>query len=207
MADNHIAEEQLVDFVLGHLDELQAKRVSNHLADCKKCYVEWQSWQGLLTNEVDFKPSEQLSERLASNLDQLEESKQKKLNRSRQKRWVLGFVLLTMIFCSFILSGMFKSQNSSYQVLQNEEISSHDIQQQVATNQIEISSIQNGDHISGQVWLNPYTEEILIEVSGLSPLSSRDYQMWIKDGNDAWIGELLQLKNGGVRILYQGQDV
>lgn len=207
MADYHIKEEHLVDFVLGNLDDLQTKRVSNHIAICRSCRVEWESWQEILTNEVDFEPSEQLSDRLIDDLNRLEDREQKMRKGWRAKRWGVGLICAAVIFFSFILSGTFKTQDPSYQVLQNDEIVSQDIQQKQATNQLEITPVNNIDHVNGEVWINPYTQEMLVEVNGLVPLSSRDYQMWIIDGNDVWIGELLQLDNGNVRIFYRGQDV
>jgi len=61
--------------------------------------------------------------------------------------------------------------------------------------------------IDGQLFLNKQTNEVVFFADGLMPLQTNDYQLWIVHENDYWNGQLLQIRDGSVRVYYKSPDI
>nr|WP_245203677.1 anti-sigma factor [Ammoniphilus resinae] len=56
-------------------------------------------------------------------------------------------------------------------------------------------------NVKGYVWVNPESNELLLLVNGIQPISEKDYQVWIIYNRERSNGGLIQWRNG-MGLLY-----
>src|SRR5699024_1509436 len=72
---------------------------------------------------------------------------------------------------------------------------------------LKIVPVVDNTNMTGGVWLNQSTNEMILHVDGLVPLHTNNYQLWLIHKNDDWNGELLNLRDGSIRVYYKGEDI
>ncbi|HLR62344.1 MAG TPA: anti-sigma factor [Lentibacillus sp.] len=204
----HIPEQTLIDFALGNLDEAECENVISHIHQCPKCESILEGWERMLpaVNEEKEAPSSTLKDRLDQRID--EENKPAKRKRRPKTVYWLGGVAAALLL-AFGLTTFNSGSNTALNedVIYNDEINEAQVQSRPDTKRLEIIPVSRFDHVSGNVWINNSTREILVEIDGLADLSGKNYQIWMIDTDDNVYGELLPIQNGSVRILYQGEGV
>lgn len=202
----HIQEQKLVDYVLGNLDRNEQFQIQQHLDQCVRCKKIMENWSMVLNKEeTSFaQPSPLLKEKLWAKIEQ----NHKSARQMRKPKLIFGLSSLAVILIFMI--GLFyynKTMEKSYEVAKNDEIPQETIQTKPDTKQIAIVPVSHFNHINGTIWINKVTEEMLLEVNGLTNLHNKDYQLWIIYSNDEIIGEILAIQNGSSRIFFKGEDV
>ncbi|HLR08818.1 MAG TPA: anti-sigma factor [Bacillota bacterium] len=207
MTDQHISEEQLVDYVLGHLPDNEKEKIKYHLTVCRTCEAEWRHWQHLLA-EKTYHPSPVLKRQIINSIEEKTTPVQPK-----RKKWRRSAVL-AMTVASTILLGLgllrmidAESEQQGFVMAQHDEIPKETIEKKTGTNHLKIVPVVDNTNMTGGVWLNQSTNEMILHVDGLVPLHTNNYQLWLIHKNDDWNGELLNLRDGSIRVYYKGADI
>ncbi|KAF0996053.1 anti-sigma factor [Geobacillus sp. TFV-3] len=217
MKHSHIPETKIVDWLLDVLPEQEKEDVSNHLKQCRECQRLLEAWKSIgLKAEAQYEaPPLSHQERIWA---QAEAQKQTKRMR-RGLRIAGGLISAALAVSLFALrlsvsdggrdaSHDQPSEAYRYQIIeQNHDIPIEQIIHNPETKQIPIEPSAFFQQLDGTVWLNDETEEMLMEIEGLPPFATRDYQLWIIYTNNEVKGELLTIRHGAARVLITGEDV
>src|SRR5690625_675880 len=90
MVHQHIQEEKLIDYILGHLSSKEHFKINAHLTVCSKCRNEQVTWEKYLNVETRPVPSSHLKQKILTEID----IKRKKFN----VKWVYATVSLCAVF-------------------------------------------------------------------------------------------------------------
>lgn len=204
-SNNHVEEELLIDFVRSQLDENKKEEIQAHINRCERCAANVKEWQLLLKpdDELDVAASPYVKARIDRSIEQLSEPK-----ITKSKKPIFAFIsgVAVILLCIGLYANI-RTQDLTYEVRQNEEIEEASLVLQPDTNRLDIIPVANDQDISGNVWINDATNEMLVEVQGLTHLTTNDYQLWVIHTNDRYRSELLKLENGMARVYYRGEDV
>ncbi|WP_164669284.1 anti-sigma factor [Virgibacillus doumboii] len=212
--NNHIPEQKIIDFVLGNLNEEENAQITQHTKKCQACQEVLEEWQDTFDTEEQrseqLQPSNLLKKRLDKSIEREDNAAEKKKRKQKPKPVYLLGSLAAVLVLSIGLTTQFGNKTNTAvdeQVIYNDEIREERIQSKPNTEQLEIIPVSQFDQVSGNVWINDSTREMLVEIDGLTNLEGRNYQLWIIDTDDNIEGELLPIQNGSVRIFYQGKVV
>ncbi|WP_018932535.1 anti-sigma factor [Gracilibacillus lacisalsi] len=207
--DNHISEEKLVDYLQGQLSESEAQGIQRHVEDCVKCQQTLAFWQETLEMDEDLQPSAKLKEKIDQSL-LVERSLKQRLIKWKMPLFGLAGVIVIVILC-FSLTDILKVQQTvepDYEVYQNQDIMSDQVfMNNPVVDSQPIKPYEDFDEMEGMVWINPQTQEILLEMEGLTNIYNNDYQIWIIDKNGNINGDLIIVENGSARVLYRVEDL
>ncbi|MFC4401535.1 anti-sigma factor domain-containing protein [Gracilibacillus xinjiangensis] len=204
MNNEHIFEDNIIDYLNGNLDEKGKQTVETHIEECEQCNRLYNFWQDTLPADSNMTPSPLLKKRI-----------DKQLKRERIRKHpipkptaIAGLVIIVVIFLS--LPNILRQSTTTepdYEIFQNNEISDRELF--VNSPEVEKQDIVPiaDDDLAGKVWVNNETQEVLLEVYGLAGLDKRDYQLWIVDRHNRAKGELLMVENGSTRVLYRLDDL
>lgn len=207
--DKHLLEEKLVDYLEGHLTEAEIQEIECHLADCGKCQQTVAFWKETLEIDEEVQPSPQLKEKINETLH-ADHSPTKRVIKWKKPLFGLAGVIV-MAICMISLINLLKVEHivqPEYEVYQHQDIISDQvfIDNPVVARQ-PIQPYKDFASIEGMVWINPQTQEILLEMEGLTGLYNNDYQIWIIDKNGNINGDLVMVENGVARMLYRVEDL
>jgi len=150
-----------------------------------------------------MQPSPGLKEALRENVVE----QRQPVKRKRRPAFTFAVSSFAVIFL-FIGFTMYNSSlNTSYEMVQNDDIRGEMIQSNPQTKQRAIIPVADFEEVSGVIWLNDVTQEIMLEVDGLSSIDNRDYQLWIIDDNDNMEGEILLIEGGSSRVFIKSKGV
>ncbi len=209
MCMRHVPEEQLVDFALGNISKEKREAVEKHINNCDYCRQEFHTWNRLLTKNDDLQSSIRLNERVMDAIDVRSDRKKRKVNRK-----VTYFVASAAII--LIGLGLFQSQQpqpiaqysaDEYITSRHEHIPEQPFMSDPATSRLNVVPVTMNRNISGDVWLNEVTNELILQVDGLEPLPTQDYQLWLVHDDQGWKDEILRLEDGRVQVYYKGPNV
>ncbi|MDC3413468.1 anti-sigma factor [Aquibacillus sp. 3ASR75-11] len=209
MKYNHVDEEIIVDFILNNLTNEKKEAVESHLFSCEKCRIKFQVWNDTIGGETqpkEINPSPKLKSRLMNSIEALPPKRKK-----RQTFWKKPAIVLMSLTAGFILViGLFqlmRDDSPSYVVMQNNEAMGENVLSDPNTTRLNIEPMSNDNRISGDIWLNNTTDELFLKVGGLTPLSTKDYQLWVVHTNDKWDGKILNIQDGSALVYYKGSDL
>ncbi|MFD2656431.1 anti-sigma factor [Gracilibacillus thailandensis] len=207
--DKHISEEKLVDYLEGQLSESEAQDIQRHVDDCVKCQQTLAFWQETLAMDEDLQPSAELKEKIDQSLLS-ERSPKQHLVKWKTPLFGLAGVMVVVILC-FNLTDILKEQQTAepdYEVYQNQDIMSDQVfMNNPVVDSQPIKPYEDFAEMEGMVWINPQTQEILLEMEGLTNIYNNDYQIWIIDKNGNINGDLIMVENGSARVLYRVEDL
>ncbi|MGP4042110.1 zf-HC2 domain-containing protein [Gracilibacillus sp. D59] len=209
MEEKHLPEEKLVDYLEGHVSESEVQGIERHLDNCAKCQQTLAFWQEILEVDEELQPSAQLKEKIDQSLHRERSLKQRVFKWKKPLFGLTGVIVVFILF--FSLTDFWNVQNTvspEYEVYQNQDIISDQvfIDNPVVEKQ-PIKPYEDFAGIEGMVWINPQTQEILLEVEGLNGLYNNDHQIWIIDKAGNINGDLVMVENGSARILYRLEDL
>lgn len=194
----HLSEEQLIDIVLGNLPE------NEHIKNCEHCQAKIDRWSQILRHEIKESPSEHLKGNIWA---EFEKAKKPKRKIPRKSILIYSFGTIAAIFVIAIGLIFYKSSLvPSYEVTFNDEIDKH-IQHEAETKQVAVIPVADFPEISGNLWINDHTNELLLEVDGLENLVNNDYQLWIIYDEDQMDGEILSIQDGTSRVFMKSDHV
>ncbi|MBM7643911.1 hypothetical protein JOD45_000102 [Scopulibacillus daqui] len=187
-ADCHWPEEELVDYVLGNLENGQ--RLKEHLQFCESCQRKIVEWQKVLSDDSyeSFKPSAKVKWRIKWTAKHSKGPSGKR-DALLQKPWAMATGFLCFILFSLILdkteihsfaskTGIFNGQQAVLRNISTKAVPDHNSQ------------------VDSYALINRKARETTIYVDGLKPMRGNEYQVWyIANG---------QKKNAGVLKLNQG---
>jgi anti-sigma-K factor RskA len=207
MKHNHIKAETIVDFILGNLVVEKEDAVKAHLHTCTQCKNECKSWEQMIgegEHEKAVQASSGLKSRLMKSVDNHPRVKQR---IAWNKQAFLFVSLAAFLLLSVGLYHLVRSEAPAYVVKQNDQVMEEVVMKNPNTNRLDITPVTTSNNISGNVWLNDLTDEMLVKVNGLPSLSTKDYQLWIVHTDNEWQGQLLNIRNGSVGVYYKGPDL
>jgi len=199
----HVAEQKLIDFTLGQLNELESNVVKLHMEQCPRCHERMNHWAKIVSVETN----------LATFTLDKKEDVWKKIQQNiegKKKRQSNMFLKLCSVAASAVL---LIGLANLYSI--NNKLTMEDLQEQPATTflenpdtrQFNIVPISQRDNINGGIWINNVTKELLIEINGLANLESQDHQLWIIYKNEDMQGAIIPTKNGSSKMYMQGMDI
>lgn len=195
---NHLSEEQVIDLVLGNLTE------NDHVKKCDYCQAKLDSWSQILHQEISETPSEQMKEDIWTTFDKLRKPKQK---IPRRRAFIYSFATVAAVLVIAVGLLFYKtSLVPSYEVSFNDDIDRH-IQHEAETKHVAVIPVADFPEISGNLWINDHTNELLLEVDGLKNLVNYDYQLWILYDEDKMDGEVLSIQDGTSRVFLKTNQV
>lgn len=206
----HIPEELLVDYALGNLSVEMMESINHHLNYCPYCTEELKSWKKLLNNNEEITPSETLNNRI------LNSSNPNPINEQKRRNRKIIYAAISAAAFLFICLSLFQinQQQPVAELSENEYITArHDLipeqhfMNNPSTNRLDVVPVTMDRNIKGDVWLNEVTNELYLQVEGLKPLDSQDYQVWLVRDDNGWKDELLRLQDGRVHVYYKGPNV
>lgn len=95
---NHIAEEKIVDYVLGNLSRFEYFKINSHIKHCPKCYLHVQSWHDTLMTETGKPLSTPSKQSVYNTFFQKQRLKRQRLTAILTSLSL--FVILTVLFFS-----------------------------------------------------------------------------------------------------------
>lgn len=205
----HIQEELLIDYALNILPEEKRSQINNHLSHCEQCRQNLISWKRLTAGGTEsIYPSETLHERVMESI----QTKSIKDKRIRPKPIFTAASIAAIIMLVVGLyqlnqqQPMTESDSYEYVTAQHEQIPEQFLTNP-DTNRLDIIPVTINRNVKGDVWLNEVTNELILQVDGLTPLQSHDYQVWLVHDNNVWNDELLRFKDGRIQVYYRVPDV
>lgn len=211
MANYHIDETNIVDYVLGNLTHDEKGVIEYHLGHCLQCTRKAHYWKKVIETDRSFTPSAQLDEKIRSIPKRHKSSK--KVTILNKKVYVMSSIVATILIVFVMNKLLFSNEpindeqmNNGFIIAQQDEVPELDFLLEPAMNRQYIESLANGD-INGELWLNEETNEIMFLAHGLKPLETGDYQLWIVHADDNWNGQLLHLREGSVRVYYKAPNI
>lgn len=207
----HVDEMKIVDCVLNRLDEREKRQVEAHLKTCSTCREKWGHWRAVLAQESEIEPSDALNRRMTFSI-------QRKVAPFRHTRWRKPLFVL-MSIAAFMMFAIGLKQHGDvwpihepdmakkgYVIAQHDAVPEQKLLLEPETNRKPVMPLIN-ENISGEIWLNIETNELMFFADGLVPLERNDYQLWIVHVGDYWNGHLLELRDGSTRVYYKAEDI
>ena len=206
----HILEETIVDYLLGNISGEKRKHLDEHLNSCAICRNELESWNLVMNENKEIKPSESLNKRIVESIGS--EPFQKERKRNQKILYLVSSAAAILIFCIGLLQlnqqkPVADGINNEFITTEEEHIPDQLFMNSPDTNRLNIIPVTMDRNVKGNVWLNEVTNEMILQVDGLKPLKAQDYQVWIVHDNHAWSDELLRVKDGKVQVYYKAPDV
>ncbi|WP_163539523.1 anti-sigma factor [Gracilibacillus sp. YIM 98692] len=206
---HHLTEEAIIDYIEGNSGERANRQVKQHMDHCETCHELYQFWKETLEHDEALAPTPELKKNLDKAIKH-KSQKKKRLSIVPKPLVTIGSIVIVFVF----IMGLYDIvqnrtyQPSGYEILQNEEIQSDDLFVNSSyVEEHELNSNREYDNVDGKVWVNSQTDEVLLEVEGLTSLETNDHQLWIMDKNDRMEGELLIVEDGVTRVLYRFDDL
>src|SRR5690625_614578 len=204
MKNNHLTENQLIDFVLRNLNRAEHLDATEHLRDCERCQVELNSWQSILGETENLQPSMGLEQRIHREIDRINEKKKKRWRWVRSvRRYVPGLVCILILF-SVLLFQKVREADSHDQLVKQENTIMDRIDYHAELLPVYDQKNSGMSQSKDNVWYNPYTKKVFIEVNGFRYSGQLNDQIWRI--NDLWNHEFSQIQNE-VEIFYLRPDL
>ncbi|WP_102346456.1 anti-sigma factor [Bacillus sp. Marseille-P3661] len=196
--NSQVHEESIIGLVRGELHKAQEHSLRNHMEQCQHCKEVFDSWLTIFNGLAEKqRPSAHTKKRIMKSI--------------RKERSSIRFTKPTFIFMStcFAMVMMLIGYIIKPTDLQTPpQVASYTTNQSLKepfmvkddTDVYEISPEWN-DRVSGYAWINPYSNEMMLLVDGLHPISLNDYQAWIQTADELINVGLLKV-NGQKGQLY-----
>ncbi|RKQ35704.1 anti-sigma factor [Oceanobacillus halophilus] len=202
--NKHVPEEWMIELALGNISNEKRDDVLQHINRCEACRTEFESWKQIFSKQPSEQPTDSVKEKVWKDFQETKQPVKRK-----RKSLVITFAISSAAAIFFLAMGLIfynPATNHSYQIAHNENIE-EDILNQSQTKQVAVIPVADFMDVSGNLWINDSTHEMLLEVDGLNHLPDHDYQLWIVYKDDEMDGELLSIQDGASRVFFKGKDV
>ncbi|MCM3716329.1 anti-sigma factor [Halalkalibacter oceani] len=197
---NHFSEEQIIDYLRGEAEDEAS--VKQHLDHCPHCQQLQEQWKPFFAKETEahIRPPERLKKRILHTI------------RTEQRKPFFHFLTLRPLTARFSLVVIVLLLGSWLTISQVQKTSlQHSAEEPLPflmneeTTLYEISPEDN-TAIKGYAWINNDSNELMLLVDGLHPVSLNDYQAWIRSTTDLKDAGIIQV-NGAQGQLYLQDDI
>lgn len=198
----HLPEETIVDLALGKLSDETRNLALLHISSCPQCKKQLDDWLEILQVKVSPTISnDSLKERIWHSY----ETKQKKRFSFKPKLgFALASVAVILLFLSIhILSNI---REDPMEMAHLKAVQTEKFRNKPDTKKFNIVPVYDSD-INGNLWVNHVTNEMLLEVDGLTELMNEDYQLWIIYSDDKIEGILIPTRNGKTELFFENMNV
>lgn len=186
-----VNEEAILDYVRGNLDEYQENFITHHINECKSCKTTYELWTTIFQDlSTELTPPSHLKKSLMRKI----KKKHYKNSRPAFVIFSMSFALI-MLLIGYTINPTHRTPNPKPQSFITYQNTAQPFLISEDTDIYEITPDMN-QPIKGYAWINNQSNEMMLLVDGLHPISLNDYQAWIKTTNE--------LKNAGV-IKIRGQ--
>ncbi|MCT2534451.1 anti-sigma factor [Aquibacillus koreensis] len=198
----HITEEQIIDYLLGNVNEEEKGTYQAHLNSCEDCRQVCLSWNEMLQVQEALSPSTMVKQRLDV---EIEKERFTKKRRDPRKALVIASSVAAAIL---LLVGLITMPKQTIHTQnQSEDQLIHAIQNQPDTDRLEITPVSNEQNLTGNVWINETNNKMVLEVNGLTDTGSYDHQLWIVYQNEDVHGNVLTVKDGFTKLLWTDSQI
>lgn len=200
MSCHNFSEELIIDYLLGETgDEAGLKQHLDHCPHCQQLHDQWKPFFAKEA-EAQIRPPARLKKRLLHTI----RADQRKpffhfLTRSTLPAR-FSFVVIVLLLGSWLTISQVQKKSLQHSAeepplfLMNEETTLYEI------------TPEDNTAIKGYAWINNDSNELMLLVDGLHPVSINDYQAWIRSTTDLKDAGLIQV-NGAQGQLYLQDDI
>jgi len=200
----HLREEIIVDFALGNLIQEEERTVLQHIEDCPICKRKLEDWQVVLsTDKAKEDPHAHLKERIRRSFTE----QRRGTSFFRPK---VGYALIAGFATLFITLSMLALTNSRDEPMRlgdYAERETEEFRSRPDTKHLHIIPVSSDQGVSGNLWVNQVTNEMLLEVQGLTETVNRDHQLWIIYTDDEIEGKILPIQNGKIHMYMPNMNI
>ncbi|GIP32903.1 anti-sigma factor domain-containing protein [Paenibacillus sp. J2TS4] len=198
-----ITEERIIDLLQGRWGEHAERHSLQHLNTCEACRKLYDEWLTLLSPAGAEQPRSIIKKRIRGKL-RWQRFKDIISSISVRKRW--GVAMLAAVMTLLLFIGLFRPHSVPW--LQDRDLPATLPELRLVTRPgTVLYNVPASAHdlVTGYVWLNSESGEMLIHVEGLPPLPEYDYQVWIVKADDRRNSGILKLTNGKASLYYTAQ--
>jgi len=206
-------DEELVDLLLGNLDDGKQLEWQAHLSQCESCAKEAAHWSGLLMprDGVAMQPPERLQRRIYRSLRLAAAwSRFRACLRPVYVAVSLAGVLLLVSFypmsagdpagpawhrAQSALSSLYAAEMADQAMVNHPKTVLHQAEPMVHAGS------------RGYVWINDVSNELLLMAEGLEPLAEKDYQVWLVINNNRSTAGVLQWRGRFAHLYFHGREI
>jgi len=207
-----IPEETIVDCALGRLGDRREQEVWRHIAGCADCAAMYEDWRRLFDAPTPAPaptptaaPPATLRKRLAHAVRRQRTAAFLRRLQPRRQSHALAAVAMCMLALALFLSSPASAPGEP--APQDGTIPHMDIALKPETVKFAFKPGQAADAggVTGYVWMNRHSQEVLVVMEGLAPLRDRDYQAWIVTGDEYASAGVLRSGSGTSHVYYRGE--
>lgn len=189
MAYNHISQEKIVDYTLGHLTEEEKIDIEGHLFTCEECLEEWQGWQEVLRESEEKRaPSPYVKQRVMNDIEG-HGHKQKRPFMQKPAYAIISICMLLIIFLTINqLSG--QEKNMVYtEGTDNRTVHPYPLDQEESVlkmSHIDQFSADPTTHSLNMIWVHNIENRPIVYVNEQDPKQLLDCQYMIVFEKQDW---------------------
>jgi len=184
-----IGEQEIIDYLLGYTQIRDKENLEQHFSICPSCQGRIAEWQQNLPSLSNTLPPPALKRKLKTKF--LLRSKFYSLHS--KKIAFTAAALFLLLISGIMIKGLFISPKEEMKKEMAFVMDPKTVQYQVKP--------KEHRNVKGYVWVNPESNELLLLVNGIQPVSEKDYQVWIVYNRERSNGGLMQWRNG-MGLLY-----
>lgn len=176
--DNHIPEQQLIDFTMGNLNTHEETEVIRHTNQCNHCGDVLEGWRHVLGGQQSqaVQPSKELKGKLWNSIDNLHQPVRKK--RPSKLVYGLGSLVAVLVVTVGLLTLAGSTQSSDLAMYDGAQT---EPQSHLTTEQFMIIPVSEPTHLfrSRNLFIKERPSEMLVEAEGLVKVDNKDYRLWV----------------------------
>lgn len=176
--NNHLKEEQIIDYIEGVLSEEQNYSIKYHLNNCQACQKLYQSWKVILNNDNNLNETDvrRVWNGLQEDIVKANGKQQIKRRRIMYAAWIASSLFF------LIIGYMFGYQNNqSITVLQDESEKIESFVNEPVEHYNMISS--NGGERQGVAWYNPINKQMILLLNDPNHINQKLQEIQIETEN------------------------
>lgn len=195
-------EETIVDCALGRLSDRRRQEVWRHIAGCAGCAAVYEEWRALFDAQTPAPPAALRSRLKRAVMRQKAASFIRRLRPRRQSHAMAALGMCLLALALLVSSPAIAPEET---VPQDGTIPHMDIALKPETVKFAFKPGQADAGVTGYVWMNQRSQEVLVVMEGLAPVRDRDYQAWIVTGNEYASAGVLRSRSGTSHVYYRGE--
>jgi anti-sigma-K factor RskA len=177
-----LAESKIVDYVLKKLDEKKETEIRHHIDDCNACQRLYTEWNVMLSHSLaEPTPSPILKTRI---LKSVRRKSKISVPAWKNPSFLAMSTCITAVLFAILFIGNVNEVEQENMLVTEEQ--SGEFEPFLVSEETDIYDITNehDENIKGYVWINQQSNEMMMLVDGIAPISIRDYQGWIQTKNE-----------------------
>ncbi|GEL77754.1 anti-sigma factor [Tenuibacillus multivorans] len=203
MTNNHLTDEQFVDYIEGNLEETEHAKVSQHLQDCEECQASYQSWADLLNTDIELNELDR--RRVWHGIQYKVQEKEVQQQTWRKRLIYAGWSVSCLLF---LIVGYLVGQNGSEQEfagpMPEGERLGRFMDQPVQ--HYDMVNSEDGES-QGIAWYNPYQKQMILYLNDPRTISDQTQQIQIETLDRVIPIQPNHLRDGRMQFYVRDQDL